>query len=168
MDRNSGSHSASAEASNLVAIEGALIAIRRSQTRRALSRLSEQRRARPHSDLPDTVFELLDAVAAAVEPVAVTDAAAMLSVDQPRASRLVAQAIAAGLLRREADQRDGRRSLLKLTPSGHRTLEGIRDFRRQVIAEALAEWTTEDQANLAGLLTRFVGDFTAVTGPREG
>jgi hypothetical protein len=94
---------------DVAAIEHAMVAIRRAQTRRALARLSTRRdlRSGPHGTLPDAVFELLDAVDAATirgSAPTVTETAAALGVDQPRASRLTGQALEAGLLRRDADQ----------------------------------------------------------------
>jgi DNA-binding MarR family transcriptional regulator len=154
------------------AIARAMVAIRRAQTRRALSRLSARRgvRARRDATLPNAIFELLDVVDAATVhggALTVTEAAAALGVDQPRASRLTAQAMDADLLRRAADQADGRRSLLILTPSGRDALDRIQAFRQHVIAEATTDWSTEDRATLARLLTRFVDDFTAIADPKD-
>lgn len=152
----------------VAAIEAAVVSLRRAQKRRSLAGLSA-RRGRgdgPHAALPDAVFELLDAAQSAQDdgrPLAVTDAAALLGVDQPRASRLAAQALAAGLLRREADQGDGRRSLLVLTTEGREVLSAISEFRQSVIAEATADWTAADRADLARLLTRFVDSVAQVT-----
>ncbi|MFJ9590425.1 MarR family winged helix-turn-helix transcriptional regulator [Streptomyces acidicola] len=148
-------------------IETAVVALRRSRQRRALARLAERRgeHAGHQAGLPEAAFELLDVVEAAEgqgSALTVTEVAALLGVDQPRSSRLTAQALAAGLLRREADQHDGRRSLLALTPEGRDVLARIRTFRRGVIVEATASWTTEDRAALAHLLTRFVRDFSAI------
>jgi DNA-binding MarR family transcriptional regulator len=117
--------------------------------------------------MPDVVFELLDIVDAVTThggAPTVTEAATALGVDQPRASRLTAQALDAGLLRRGVDQADGRRSPLMLTPSGRGALDRIHGFRRQVIAEATADWDAEDRTALAQLLTRFVADTAAVVG----
>jgi DNA-binding MarR family transcriptional regulator len=155
---------------DVATIERAMVAIRRAQTRRAMARLSTHRGVRTgrHATLPDAVFELLDAVDAATtrgSAPTVTETAALLGVDQPRASRLTAQALDAGLLRRGADQADGRRSLLALTPSGRSALGEIHAFRQHVIAEATALWTTGDRAALARLLTRFVDDIAAITNP---
>ncbi|WP_431984437.1 MarR family winged helix-turn-helix transcriptional regulator [Streptomyces qinglanensis] len=155
---------------DVAALESALVALRRAQKRRALARLAERRGARtgPHAGLPDAVVELVDAVAAEDEAgsaLTVTEAAAVLGVDQPRASRLAAQARDAGLLRREADQRDGRRSLLVLTGEGRALLARVREFRSSVVAEALRDWPEPDRAALARLLPRFVGDFAALTAP---
>jgi DNA-binding MarR family transcriptional regulator len=151
------------KSAQIAAIEGAVVDLRRAQKRRALARMS--RRTGEHaSALPDAVFELLDVLAAAEQSrTTVTEVAAVLDVDQPRASRLVAQALAAGLIRRAADQRDGRRSLLVLTSAGEDAIAGIHDFRRRVIAEATTGWSDNDRASLARLLPRFVRDFSAVT-----
>ncbi|MDF4252026.1 MarR family transcriptional regulator [Streptomyces sp. WMMB303] len=154
----------------VAALESALAALRRVQKRRALARLAERRgeRTGPHAGPPDAVVELVDAVAAEGEAgssLTVTEAATVLGVDQPRASRLAAQARDAGLLRREADQRDGRRSLLVLTDEGWALLARVRQFRGSIVAEALRDWPEPDRAALARLLTRFVQDFTALTAP---
>lgn len=155
------------DAADVAAIEAAVVALRRAQKRRALARLSQRReeRAGRFAALPDAVFELLDLVAAAAgrgDSVGITEVAGHLDVDQPRASRLARQALDAGLIRRTADQRDGRRSLLALTADGEVVLAHIRDFRRRVIAEATSGWTAEDRATLARLLPRFVRDFAGL------
>ncbi|GAA0939269.1 MarR family winged helix-turn-helix transcriptional regulator [Nonomuraea longicatena] len=156
--------------SDVAEIEAAVVGIRRSQRRRTLARLSGRRGepAGQRAGLPDAVYELLDVIEAAEangDALTVTDAAAVLDVDQPRSSRLAGQALQAGLLRREADQFDGRRSLLALTADGRAALTRIRDFRRSVIAEATAEWPEEDLAAFARLLNRFVRDFAQHTRP---
>ncbi len=169
MDGNS-VRRAQARSDDVAAIERAMVAIRRAQTRRVLARLSTRRGVRTgrHAKLPDAVFELLDAIDTATThggAPTVTETATALGIDQPRASRLTTQALDAGLLRRVADQADGRRSLLTLTPSGRSALDRIHAFRQDVIAEATTRWTTEDRAALARLLSRFVDDITAVTDP---
>lgn len=161
---------APAASDDVATIELAMVAIRRAQTRRAMARLSTRRGVRTgrYAALPDAVFELLDAVDAATtrgSAPTVTETATALGIDQPRASRLTAQALDAGLLRRGADQADGRRSLLTLTPSGRSALDRIHAFRQQVIAEATALWTTKNRAALARLLSRFVDDMSAITEP---
>ncbi|MEV6207347.1 MarR family winged helix-turn-helix transcriptional regulator [Kitasatospora sp. NPDC051914] len=185
MDRNREPDEAPAAAPDVADIARALAAIRRSQSRRALARLAERRAApqapdtagptaaaaqaaaaTPAGPPSDAVVLLLDAVEESAAPT-VTEAAAALGVDQPRASRLASQALAAGLLRREADQADGRRSLLRLTADGRAVLDGVHAFRRLVVAEATADWSDADRAAFARLLTRFVADFGAVTGTAD-
>jgi len=152
---------------HVAAIEAAMVAVRRVQSRRRLAHLARRRgeRTGSHAGLPDSVFELLDVVeagAAEDEPPTVTEAAAILDVDQPRASRLAGQAVQAGLLRREADQRDGRRSLLVLTEEGRSVLGAIHGFRRRTIAEATSEWDPTDRETFARLLSRFVRELGVV------
>ncbi|MEU3011567.1 MarR family winged helix-turn-helix transcriptional regulator [Nocardia asteroides] len=126
-------------------IERAMIAIRRRQTRRTLA-----------ADEPSgQSFDVLDVVEDATEPTVSTVAAA-LAVDQPRASKLVAGAVAAGLLRREADQADGRRSLLVLTAHGRDLLDRAHDRRRGAFDRAMTGWSATDRAAFADLLGRFV------------
>lgn len=128
-----------------VAVEAAMVRIRRRQTRGALS----------DGAIPVAVFRTLDAVAdGAADTVGAL--APALGVDQPRASRLAAQAVSSGLLERVADQRDGRRSVLRLTAAGNRAVAAARAGRRTAMAAAMADWTPAERAEFARLLERFV------------
>ena len=134
----------------VVAVEAAMVAVRRRQTRRALARAAGASAA-------DTAAQgVLDAVESAAGPIGVTGVAEALDVDQPRASKVVAAAVEAGLVRRVADQADGRRSRLELTAAGHERLAEVHRFRRDRFAAAMAGWTDGEQATFADLLTRFV------------
>jgi DNA-binding MarR family transcriptional regulator len=82
--------------------------------------------------------------------------AAVLGVDQPRASKLVAAAVTAGLLRREPVQDDGRRTRLVLTAAGRARLDAVHAFRRERFGAAMAGWERAEQATFAALLDRFV------------
>jgi DNA-binding MarR family transcriptional regulator len=144
------------------AVERAMVAIRRSQTRRALTRLAEGR-----DDTDDAAVDVLDAIEAAEQagtPVTVSGVGAALNVDQPRASKLVAAAVQAGLVRREADQADGRRTLLVRTERGTTLSEELHQFRRSIFATAMSDWTDADRAAFARLLTRFVESLAGMTG----
>lgn len=130
-------------------VEAAMVTIRRRQTRRTFAEQAGR---------PDPVQEVLDALeAAGTTPTGVNGVAATLGVDQPRASKLVAAAVAAGLVRREADQGDGRRTNLVLTDTGRERLDAVHDHRRQRFATAMTGWTDLERENFAELLTRFVG-----------
>src|SRR5690606_30659743 len=142
------------------AIERAVVALRRSQSRRTLARLA---RGRGRGGPPEGVVELLDAVAAAGRA-AVTEAAAAMGTDQARASRLAGRALAEGLVRRGADPEDGRRSPLELTGAGEEVLARVAEFRRSVVAEATRGWARADREALAVLLGRFAADFSAAAG----
>jgi DNA-binding MarR family transcriptional regulator len=60
-----------------------------------------------------------------------------------------------GLAVRETDQTDRRAYILDLTPSGREILERTREHRRARFDEAMADWSKEDRAEFARLLTRF-------------
>ncbi|APU13816.1 transcriptional regulator, MarR family [Actinoalloteichus sp. GBA129-24] len=113
-------------------------------------------------------FEVLDAVEAAEldgRQIGVTGVASALAVDQPRASRLVADLVTAGLLRREADQRDGRRTVLMRTAEGQAASVVAHRFRQSVLAAAMADFSPQEQADFARLLTTFVGRLPTVPAP---
>ena len=88
-------------------------------------------------------------------PSSVSDLASAIGVDQPRASRLVQAAVEAGHVRREVDPHDARRSILVITDAGRAALAAVLDHRRAAIERALADFSPEDRAELARLLTRF-------------
>ncbi|MBE1566433.1 MarR family winged helix-turn-helix transcriptional regulator [Nonomuraea africana] len=128
-------------------VEAAMVAVRRRQSRRALARL--------HDDVQGALYDVLDAVEAG-SAVTVSSLAQALGVDQPRASRLVAAAVAEGLVRRQADQADGRRSVLVLTAAGREAAERAHRTRQAVFRSAMDGWTDAECAEFARLLTRFV------------
>lgn len=131
----------------VVTVEAAMIAIRRRQTRRALAKEAG-------ADASDGVQDVLDALEEG--PLGVTGVAAALGVDQPRASKLVARAVASGLVRRTADQADGRRSALHLTAAGSARLAQVHRARQARFASAMADWSAEERAVFSALITRFV------------
>jgi len=99
-------------------------------------------------------FRLLEALASASEPLSVSEIGEAIGVDQPRASRLVQQAVQMGLVRREADPADARRTRIVLTEQGTAIVRGFRGDRREAIAEALTDFTDDERAELARLLTK--------------
>lgn len=126
-------------------IERAMIAIRRRQTRRTLGA----------GEPGGQAFDVLDVVEDATAPTVSTVAAA-LAVDQLRASKLVATAVAGGLVRRVADQTDGRRSLLELTDAGKALVAQAHDRRRGAFDRAMTGWSARERGEFARLLGRFV------------
>lgn len=99
-------------------------------------------------------LRLLEALAAASHPLSVGEIADAIGVDQPRASRLVQQAVQLGFVRREADPDDARRTRIALTDEGAVVARGFRGERREAVAEALAEFTDAERAELARLLAK--------------
>ncbi|WP_328403751.1 MarR family winged helix-turn-helix transcriptional regulator [Nocardia sp. NBC_00403] len=142
----------------IAAVEAAMVRIRRRQTRGALAQ---------KSPVPVAVFRVLDAVAES-ESATVGTLAPALGVDQPRASRLVAQSVSSGLLERVADQHDGRRGVLRLTPGGASLVAAARDGRRAAMATAMADWTADERTEFARLLGRFVDALDNPAAGRRG
>lgn len=99
-------------------------------------------------------LRLLDALAAASHPLSVSEVGEAIGVDQPRASRLIQQAVELGLVRREADPDDARRTRALLTDEGSRIVRGFRGQRREHLAQALADFSADERADLARLLTK--------------
>ncbi len=99
-------------------------------------------------------MRLLDALAAASHPLSVSEVGEAIGVDQPRASRLIQQAVDLGLVRREADPDDARRTRVALTDEGTRLARGFRGQRREHLAQALDGFSSDERAELARLLTK--------------
>lgn len=99
-------------------------------------------------------LRLLEALAAASGPLTIGEIGDAVGVDQPRASRLVQQAVGMGLARREADPDDARRTRVALTDDGARFVRGFRGERRTAIDAALRAFTDAERTELARLLTK--------------
>lgn len=139
----------------LVAIERAMLRIRRSVTRRELGK----RMAGILEDDDLSQVFAVDAVDEAAEDsgrgVSVGTVAERLGVDPSRASRLVARAVRAGYLARVASQDDGRRILLELTEAGRTLVEAMHAHRRAEFGQAMRDWPEHDRQEFARLLARF-------------
>lgn len=95
---------------------------------------------------------MLEALAAASAPLSVSAIGEAIGVDQPRASRLVQQGVELGLVAREADPDDARRTRIALTEQGREAARGMRGQRRTAVAQALESFTDAESAELARLL----------------
>jgi DNA-binding MarR family transcriptional regulator len=150
----------------VAAIERAMVAMRRSWSRRPLQRRAGGDGAAAGQGIP-AAFQVLDAIEAAAdggEVMTVNGVADALGVDQPRASRLVAGAVEAGLVRRGADPEGGRRSVLSLTGRGRRVLAEGHRTRRAAVEAALAGWPAEDRETFARLLGAYVTGWERAAG----
>ncbi|MFZ4895471.1 MarR family winged helix-turn-helix transcriptional regulator [Plantibacter sp. Mn2098] len=99
---------------------------------------------------------MLDAIQSAGAGMGISALAEAIGVDQPRASRLVAEATERGHVRRAADPNDGRRSVVQLTEAGRTVLTEAHRGRRDAVATALSGFTPEEMAQFAALFARFV------------
>lgn len=97
-------------------------------------------------------LRLLEALATSAEPLSVSALGDAIGVDQPRASRLVQQCVGMGLVRREADPDDARRTRIALTEQGRLFAQGIRRERRDALRSALEGFSDSEQRELARLL----------------
>ncbi len=99
-------------------------------------------------------LRMLEALAAASHPLSVSEIGEAIGVDQPRASRLVQQAVELDLARREADPDDARRTRIALTDEGRSFAQSVRGERRAALGSALDGFTVDERAELARLLTK--------------
>jgi DNA-binding MarR family transcriptional regulator len=88
-------------------------------------------------------------------PIAGTEVARQLGVDQSTASRQIRPLEDAGLVARTADEADRRIAWLEATDEGGAVLERIHGQRRDDVELVLGDWSAEDRADLARLLERF-------------
>ena len=102
---------------------------------------------------------MLDALAAASEPLSVSELGEAVGVDQPRASRLVQQGVQRGFVQREADPDDARRTRIALTAEGRKAARGMRGQRREVLAQALENFTDDEARELARLLDKLADNW---------
>lgn len=81
--------------------------------------------------------------------------------DPSTISRHVALLLNEGLVERQADQRDGRASLLVLTDRGRERVAEMRRGRDQMVAGLVDDWDRRDIEALSTLLGRFNDAFEA-------
>jgi DNA-binding MarR family transcriptional regulator len=91
------------------------------------------------------------------------DLAVRCALDPSTVSRAVAALVRSGLAARTADPRDGRASVLTVTPSGQHTLDEFNRLADERLADALRGWSPEDIAVLSALLQRFATDLLTRT-----
>ena len=102
---------------------------------------------------------MLEALVAASAPLSVSEIGSAIGVDQPRASRLVQQGVELGLVIREADPDDARRTRIALTEQGRKIALGSRGRRRETVARALEGFTDAEREELARLLGRLADNW---------
>ncbi|MTJ61214.1 MarR family transcriptional regulator [Nocardia seriolae] len=102
---------------------------------------------------------LLRLLTDADEPMRLGELATRLDVEAPHISRQIQRLEKAGYIERVPDPDDRRAQLARPTASGRRAVEAIREVMRGWMAEALADWNTEDLKTLAVLNHRMVDDF---------
>ncbi|MGE2836225.1 MarR family winged helix-turn-helix transcriptional regulator [Mycobacterium sp. SMC-4] len=89
----------------------------------------------------------------------VRDVADYLAVEQSTASRTVTAVVNAGLLSKTTSPDDQRRCTLLLTDEGRAALSAVTRRRRELVAEAVADWPHDDVESLVSLLDRLTERF---------
>lgn len=78
-----------------------------------------------------------------------------MNVDPSRASRIVADLIAAGHVRRDVSQSDGRKSVLSLTETALSMFAAFRDLKWAKFLQVFAEWSDEEIQCFSRLFLRY-------------
>jgi len=107
-----------------------------------------------HLDVVGTVRRLQ-----ATQEVTVGAIAEELRVDPSRSSRIVADLVRQGLLKREVSQEDARRTIVVVTPVGQDLLKKVDEVKRDTIREVVSDWPEEDVERFAELYDRFISGF---------
>ncbi|MEA2124503.1 MAG: hypothetical protein QOI80_1285 [Solirubrobacteraceae bacterium] len=87
-------------------------------------------------------------------PVSISEIARRLAVDLSVASRQVAALVDAGYVTRERDERDGRASVIALTPAGRKVLRRSHERMVDAFAAVLGDWSDADLDALTDRLAR--------------
>jgi len=104
-------------------------------------------------------IDVLDIVNRASQPATVGAIADAMRLDPSRGSRVVAEMVGRGLLKREVSQEDARRSVVVITPLGDSILEEMRSAKMGIIRDVVSDWPEQDVADFARLFDRFIGRF---------
>lgn len=79
-----------------------------------------------------------------------------LNIDRSVASRMVADAVQAGLVKRGVSMTDGRHAALELTDEGRNLVVAARQWQNNVFEAYTGDWDPADRRTFAALLVRFV------------
>jgi DNA-binding MarR family transcriptional regulator len=87
--------------------------------------------------------------------------AELVHADPSTVSRHVTSLVERGLVRRVADEQDGRASRLVVTPAGEAVVDQMRRERDRMLGQVTADWTPDELAVFRRQLHRFVQDLAA-------
>lgn len=93
---------------------------------------------------------------AATQEVTIGALAEQMRIDHSRASRIVAELVKRGQLRRDVSQQDARRTIVTLTETGAAILSKMHEVKRETLTQALSDWSEQDVADFARLYDRFM------------
>ncbi|MEV4312097.1 MarR family winged helix-turn-helix transcriptional regulator [Actinocrispum sp. NPDC049592] len=102
---------------------------------------------------------VLEAVNASREGEPTVNAVAhQLGLDHSGASRMVKQTVAAGYLTRAESEQDRRRTVIRITASGHDLLDAAHQWQRQKFSELTRTWPDHDRQQFAVYLHRLANE----------
>ncbi|MCQ9165605.1 MarR family winged helix-turn-helix transcriptional regulator [Arthrobacter sp. STN4] len=110
-----------------------------------------------HPDLEPAAYGLLS-VLLKQGGMRLTELARCIGVGKPSVSRQISFLESVGLVRKEADPRDGRAQLIELTPQGLAKMREVHDGRQRAFHSLLAHWDPKDLTTLAELIARLNDD----------
>ncbi|WP_157559121.1 MarR family winged helix-turn-helix transcriptional regulator [Nocardioides sp. Soil774] len=84
-----------------------------------------------------------------------------MGVAQPAASRVVADCVATGLVRRQAAADDGRKTVLELTDEGRAEARRLARLQREAFEDITAGWRPSEREDFARHLVRYAADAAA-------
>ncbi len=111
--------------------------------------------------LPQQAVQVLSAVAASEAARPVAEVARVASMDMGAVSRQLKLLESHGLVRRAASPDHGSVVLVDATPEGRDAARKLDRVRSRHLADALADWTPQERAELGRLLVRLVDDLHA-------
>jgi DNA-binding MarR family transcriptional regulator len=124
------------------------------QVARAILRLDVPKSALAAGESVDKAGYWLLVRVAGQGPLRLSELAGSVELDLSTVSRQIRDLVRCGLVIKEPDPDDGRASLLSLSRRGSAVLEAVSEARRQVLAEAIVDWSEEERTALAGSLLR--------------
>ncbi len=101
-----------------------------------------------------------------VGPLRQSALADLVHADRSTVSRHVTSLVDQGLVRRSADESDGRASMLVITDAGRAQLDRLRAEREAYLLQVTAEWTDEELGTFTELFDRLL-DGVAATLPAD-
>lgn len=155
-------HSPDLDDDALITVERAILRLTENRARQSLA--ADLERAFGESVAPGRCA-VVDALTLIATGATIRDVGDRLGIDQSRASRVVALAVAAGDVVRIPFPGDARRAGLKLTDQGKRLHRAAQTARRTAFAARMASWTAAERRTFAELLARFAETETAAQRP---
>jgi DNA-binding MarR family transcriptional regulator len=113
------------------------------------------------TDNPDRAALVLLIPLARVGPLRQGALADVVHADPSTVSRHVAVLVEQGLVRRVADEADGRATRLVVTDAGHTALDALRAEREAHLDRVTAGWSAADLATFTALFGRLLDDIAA-------